>query len=490
MNTESNARAGVLVQTIEERLEVELQEFDKIGAAEDWLQAMRDTAEGLRIEDPNDMEGIEAAKRLKKELQEKRLEVEKTRQRLKKPALDYGRRVDEVGKGLIQRIEEVEAIPAAALKWVEEQRKAEQNRLLEQERQRIEGRQAQLFSMGFAWNGQSYTAPWGTAIAKDTLNDARETEWVGLMKAQDTQAAAWKEEQDAKARAAQAAEELARQNEARAAELAAQEARLKAQAEQQEAERIRLEQAKAEEQRRALLAVGMERGEEAASVSRRHDQVERNDEGFLLLSPDAAPAAYTPEELADLEPQAWANLLAAHTLRCEHLSKETAEAMERSRIYSERKAALLLLRDAHERAEDLVLIDPDGRACESIDLGELAQMHNTEFERLAAHWQVVAAANLRTAERRAEEQRKAEEERIRAEEVERLAREETARKEQEEARLAAASDRERFAAWAEKVRATAPKGGLAISPAMKWAVKHVLDAMAEGESHIAEAAGQ
>ena len=114
---------------------------------------------GLTVKNPQDVEGYEQVHQARMDVKNRRVEVEKTRKKLKQDALDYGRAVDAEAKRITGLLEPVENYLQEQEDIVAKEKERIKKEEEEKEKQRIQQRIDRLFALGITFNNINYQLP-------------------------------------------------------------------------------------------------------------------------------------------------------------------------------------------------------------------------------------------------------------------------------------------------------------------------------------------
>lgn len=220
------------------------QKYDVTEAALKKIEALPDK---IVIDGPTDEEGYQRAEEAYEKVRSVRIDIEKTRKKLKRPFLDAGRRVDSVAKQLSGRVEPVEDQLEKKIEKADREREALKRA---KKRENVE----KLLEAGFKYddNTNLYILAncrlEGEQIAE--ADEAQLNEWIETAQAEQERIEKAQKEAEEKLKKAEEAEKRVEEAEKRAAEIERE-----AQEKLKEAER-KLKQAEEAEKKKEEEAAG------------------------------------------------------------------------------------------------------------------------------------------------------------------------------------------------------------------------------------------
>lgn len=113
----------------------------------------------LVVKNPQDVEGYEQVHQARMDVKNRRVDVEKTRKKLKQDALDYGRAVDAEAKRITGMLEPIENYLQEQEDIVVKEKERIKKEEEEKEKQRIQRRVDRLFALGVTFNNINYQLP-------------------------------------------------------------------------------------------------------------------------------------------------------------------------------------------------------------------------------------------------------------------------------------------------------------------------------------------
>lgn len=113
----------------------------------------------LTVKGVNDKDGYAIVSAARKDIKSRRVEVEKTRKKLKEDALEYGRAVDKEAKRITAMLEPIETYLESQEKIVDDEKARLKAEAEAKEAARIQSRIDKLFSFGCSFNGMNYILP-------------------------------------------------------------------------------------------------------------------------------------------------------------------------------------------------------------------------------------------------------------------------------------------------------------------------------------------
>jgi len=119
----------------------------------------------LVVKNPQDVEGYEQVHRARMDVKNRRVDIEKTRKKLKQDALDYGRAVDAEAKRITGLLEPVENYLQEQEDIVVKEKERIKKEEEEKEKQRIQQRIDRLFGMGITFNSVNYLLPFAPSFS-------------------------------------------------------------------------------------------------------------------------------------------------------------------------------------------------------------------------------------------------------------------------------------------------------------------------------------
>ena len=278
----------------------------------------------LTVQGVDDKEGYDLCHAARMEVKGKRVEVEKTRKKLKEDVLEYGRVVDKEAKRITALLEPIEEHLTVQEKIIDDEKARIKAEAEAKEAARIQARIDSLFSFGCSFNGMNYVLPFAptgysvpSAIVKTCADEQFETICAEFQKLVDAEnARIEKEKADKKAE-----EELL--------------------------EKIRAEQ-KAEFGR--LAAIADEQAKKEAKIKEEQEKIERDKQ--RLIDEEAARKKKIQDEKdkAEAEKKRKEELEKAKKAAAEKAVKDAeekrikeekakADKAEKERIAAEKKAA-------------------------------------------------------------------------------------------------------------------------------------------------------
>ena len=222
----------------------------------------------LTVKGVEDKEGYDLCHAARMEVKGKRVEVEKTRKKLKEDALEYGRAVDKEAKRITALLAPIEEHLLAQEKIVDDEKARIKAEAEAKEAARIQARIDKLFAFGCSFNGMNYVLPFApsgysvpSAILKTCADEQFETICAEFQKLVDAENARIEKEKEDKRIEEERLEKVRKEQEAEAARLNAiaeeqrqKEAKIKAEQDAIEKEKQRIEHEKEIEKARKEAA--------------------------------------------------------------------------------------------------------------------------------------------------------------------------------------------------------------------------------------------
>lgn len=280
-----------------------LKEYNVPDAA---ISKYREDFMSLSVNGVDDKEGYDLCHSARMEVKGKRVEVEKTRKKLKEDALEYGRAVDKEAKRITALLEPIENYLLSQEKIVDDEKARIKAEAEAKEAARIQARIDRLFAFGCSFNGMNYVLPFApsgysvpSAILKTCADEQFETICAEFQKLVDAENARIEKEKEdkrieeerlAKVRADQEAE-AARLN-AIAEEQRQKESKIKAEQDAIERERLKIEhekeieKAKKEAAEKAVKDAEEKRIKEEQAAKEKAEQERIAAEKKAALAPD------------------------------------------------------------------------------------------------------------------------------------------------------------------------------------------------------------
>lgn len=119
----------------------------------------------LIVKNPQDIEGYEQVHQARMDVKNRRVDIEKTRKKLKQDALDYGRAVDAEAKRITGLLEPIESYLQEQEDIVVKEKERIKKEEEEKEKQRIQQRIDRLFGMGITFNSVNYLLPFAPSFS-------------------------------------------------------------------------------------------------------------------------------------------------------------------------------------------------------------------------------------------------------------------------------------------------------------------------------------
>lgn len=143
------------------------------------IQLMEEEFLPMTVQGAEDKKGFDLVHKCRMITKDQRLFVEKARVRMKAPALEFGRKVDEGAKKLINRLEAIEDHLGKQEKAYTDERERIAEAKAEAERQRYQGRVLQLKDWGFKFDDVLDTYQLGEMIInKDDIRDLSDDDYA------------------------------------------------------------------------------------------------------------------------------------------------------------------------------------------------------------------------------------------------------------------------------------------------------------------------